>query len=62
MEVQPKDTSKGHFYVSLAKSVLRLVASVCFIGLGYILHYPIMLAGGVLLFCAEVLGIAEELV
>jgi hypothetical protein len=25
MEIQPKDTSKGHFYVSLAKSALRLV-------------------------------------
>ena len=62
MEIQPKDTSKGHFYVSLAKSALRLVGAVCFISLGYALHYPMMIAGGVLLFAAEVLGIAEELV
>ena len=62
MKIQPKDTSKGHFYVSLAKSVLRLVGAVCFISLGYGLEMPLMLAGGVLLFAAEVLGIAEELV
>jgi hypothetical protein len=48
--------------VSLAKSVLRLVGAVCFISLGYALEMPLMLAGGVLLFAAEVLGIAEELV
>jgi hypothetical protein len=35
MEIQPKDTSKGHFYVSLAKSALRLVGAGCFIALGY---------------------------
>ena len=23
MEIQPKDTSRGHFYVSLAKSLIR---------------------------------------
>lgn len=62
MEIQPKDTSKGHFYVSLAKSALRLVGAGCFIALGYYLHLPLMLAGGVLLFAAEVLGIAEEMV
>lgn len=62
IEIQPKDTSKGHFYVSLAKSALRLVGAVCFISLGYGLEMPLMLAGGVLLFAAEVLGIAEEMV
>ena len=62
MNIQPKDTSKGHFYVSLAKSALRLVGAVCFIALGYGLEMPLMLAGGVLLFAAEVLGIAEEMV
>lgn len=62
MNIQPKDTSKGHFYVSLAKSTLRLVGAVCFISLGYGLEMPLMLAGGVLLFAAEVLGIAEEMV
>ena len=55
MEIQPKDTSKGHFYVSLAKSAIRIVAGVClvsgnlvFAGVGFIL--------------AEVLGIVEEMV
>ena len=62
MNIQLKDTSKGHFYVSLAKSALRLVGAVCFISLGYGLEMPLMLAGGVLLFAAEVLGIAEEMV
>ena len=62
MQVQPKDTSKGHFYVSLAKSALRLIGASAFIVLGYSLEMPLMVAGGVLLFAAEVLGIAEELV
>jgi len=62
MEVQPKDTSKGHFYVSLAKSALRLIGSACFISLGYSLGMPLMLAGGVLWFAAEVLGVVEEMV
>jgi len=55
MEIQPKDTSKGHFYVSLAKSVIRIVAGAClisgnlvFAGTGFIL--------------AEILGIIEEIV
>lgn len=62
MEVQPKDPSKGHFYVSLAKSTLRLIGASSFIALGYSLELPLMLAGGVLLFAAEVLGVVEELV
>ncbi len=55
MNIQPKDTSKGHFYVSLAKSGIRIIAGVClisgnlvFAGTGFIL--------------AEVLGIVEEMV
>jgi hypothetical protein len=55
MDIQPKDTSKGHFYVSLVKSAIRIVAGGClisgnlvFAGAGFIL--------------AEVLGIVEELV
>ena len=55
IKIQPKDTSKGHFYVSLAKSAIRIVAGAClvsgnfvFAGTGFIL--------------AEVLGIVEELV
>jgi len=55
MEIQPKDTSRGHFYVSIVKSLIRMVAGAClisgnlvFAGIGFIL--------------AEVLGIVEELV
>jgi hypothetical protein len=55
MNIQPKDTSKGHFYVSLAKSLIRILAGIAFI-------YGSMYAGGVLLVLAEMLGIAEELV
>jgi hypothetical protein len=56
MEVQPKDTSKGHFYVSLAKSFIR-------IGAGIALIWPeSILLAGFLLIVAEMLGILEELV
>jgi len=55
MEIQPKDTSKGHFYVSLAKSLIRIVAGGAFI-IGHVAE------AGALLILAEVLGIAEEMV
>lgn len=55
IEIQPKDTSKGHFYVSLAKSAIRIVAGGCLITGN-------LLMAGVCLIMAEVLGIVEELV
>jgi hypothetical protein len=55
IEVQPKDPSRGHFYVSLAKSGLRIVAGVFLINGN-------LLAAGSLLILAEGLGIIEELV
>lgn len=55
IEIQPKDTSKGHFYVSLVKSVLRIGAGASLI------YFGLVEAGG-LLIAAEVLGIVEELV
>lgn len=55
INIQPKDTSQGHFYVSLVKSVLRITAGGALIS-GFIVH------AGVLLIVAEVLGIVEELV
>ena len=55
MEVQPKDTSRGHFYVSLVKSFLRIIAGYCLITSNF-------LAAGSLFIAAEVLGIVEELV
>jgi hypothetical protein len=55
MEVQPKDTSKGHFYVSLVKSIIRIGAGGCLITGN-------LLMAGVCLIMAEILGIVEELV
>ena len=55
IDIQPKDTSKGHFYVSLVKSGFRMGAGSALI-LG---HIDI---GGFLLILAEFLGILEELV
>ena len=55
LNIQPKDTSKGHFYVSLAKSAIRIVAGGCLITGN-------LLMAGVCFIMAEVLGIIEELV
>lgn len=55
MEIQPKDTSRGHFYVSLAKSLIRIVA-------GGTLIVGCIPEAGALLILAEALGIIEEVV
>jgi hypothetical protein len=55
MDIQPKDTSRGHFYVSLVKSAVRIVAGGCLITGN-------LLMAGVCFIMAEVLGIVEELV
>lgn len=55
MKVQPKDTSRGHFYVSIVKSLIRIAA--CFAL--YTGNYAIAAIG---LATAELLGIGEELV
>jgi hypothetical protein len=55
LNIQPKDTSKGHFYVSLVKSGIRIVAGFCLITGN-------LLMAGVCLIFAELLGIVEELV
>jgi hypothetical protein len=48
--------SKGHLYVSIAKSVIRIVAGAVALVTGDIK----VLAGGVVV--AEILGVVEELV
>jgi hypothetical protein len=53
--IQPKDTSRGHFYVSLAKSAIRIFAG------GVLMAGNFWLAG-VCIVLAEVLGILEEIV
>ena len=55
MSIQPKDTSNGHFYVSIAKSVLR-------IGAGIALWHGMLKSAAALFIIAELLGILEELV
>lgn len=55
MNIQPKDTSRGHFYISLVKSGFRIVAGVSLIT-------GMFVTAGVLFVLAELLGIAEELV
>ena len=49
-----KDPGKFHFYVSLAKSVVRIAAG------GFLIMGNFVMAGA-LLITAEVLGIVEEL-
>lgn len=64
IEIQPKDTSKGHFYVSLAKSFIRITAGVALVLAGTdpaLMQTWLTTAGG-LLMVAELLGIVEELV
>ena len=73
--VATKDPGKGHFVVSIAKSILRFVASGLLAYGGYILwsanEYTdifiadtglFMMLAGLFLFVAEVLGIIEEIV
>jgi|TARA_B110000503_G_scaffold51779_1_gene83474 hypothetical protein len=55
-----KDPSRGHFYVSLVKSALRIVAGVAFAGTAF--GWGSVFAGGCLLILAELLGILEEVV
>ena len=55
MDIQPKDTSRGHFYVSMAKSAIRILA-------GGFLAYGMLAHAGGLLILAEALGILEEMV
>lgn len=54
-EVQPKDTGRGHFYVSIVKSFVRIFAGIALIN-G---NFPI---AGLSFIAAELLGIVEELV
>jgi hypothetical protein len=55
MDIQPKDTSRGHFYVSIVKSIIRIGAGGCLI-------QGNLLMAGFCLIMAEILGIVEEIV
>ena len=55
IDIQPKDTSKGHFYVSMVKSAVRIAAGAALIMGAFVVT-------GALIILAEALGIVEELV
>ena len=55
IDIQPRDPSAGHFYVSLVKSIIRIGAGGCLI-------QGNLLMAGFCLIMAEILGIVEELV
>jgi len=55
LKIQPKDTSLGHFYVSLVKSIVR-------IGAGIALVMGLLVIAGGLFIVAEFLGMLEEVV
>ena len=55
MDIQPKVTSCGHFYVSIAKSFVRIFAGIALINGSLII-------AGIGFIAAELLGIVEELV
>ena len=54
MKIATKDPSKFHFYVSLAKSGVRIAAGIA-------LCMGAIFLSGLLFVAAEVLGIVEEL-
>lgn len=54
INIQPKDTSKWHFRISIVKSGMRIAAGLRLFQGDYV-------GAGVFLIVAEVLGIAEEL-
>lgn len=54
VEIQPKDTSKWHFRISIVKSGIRIAGCIRLI-------QGDLLGAGVLLIVAELLGVAEEL-
>ena len=53
--VAAKDPGKNHFYISMAKSAIRIIA-------GGLLMAGMFVAAGSLFIVAEALGIAEEMV
>ena len=55
--MEPKDTSKRHFNISILKSCLRLVAGTMMM----LSHESIISSAGLFLIIAELAGIAEEL-
>ena len=64
LNIQPRDTSPGHFYISMVKSFVRIAAGTALV-MAWAqpeLALQFVGAGGLLLIAAEILGVAEELV
>jgi len=55
IEIQPRDPSRKHFYASMIKSIVRLGACAA-------LYTGDYATAAIMLFTAEMIGIAEELV
>jgi hypothetical protein len=55
MDIQPRDPSRRHFYVSIIKSFVRIFAGIALID-------GSLIVAGVSFIIAELLGIVEELV
>jgi len=64
IDIQPKDPSKGHFYVSLVKSFVRVAAGTALVlaGTDFMIVSSWLIVAGGLFIVAELLGILEELV
>jgi len=75
MEINSKDPGKGHFYISLIKSTVRIISAGLLTWAGYVLWSAniysdifiadsglLMMLAGAGLLIAEVLGIVEEVV
>ena len=64
IEIQPRDTSRGHFYVSLVKSFVRIAAgfALIFTAVEPALAERYIVTAGCMLILAEILGIVEEMV
>lgn len=61
--ISSKDPGKGHFYVSIVKSVIRIGAGGCIVKFGYDFQaVDLLMYAGLLIIAAEVLGIVEEVV
>jgi len=55
MKAQPKSISNGHFYISLVKSGIRIIAGISLV-------FGMFVWAGALFITAELLGVLEELV
>ena len=67
MMINNTDPGRGHFYVSIVKSLIRIAAGVCLIMVPTVWtvqgwESSLVMYAGILLILAEVLGIVEEIV